>query len=283
MYKDLDLQAFRKLPLVIEGESKEIRYLGKGKVAIKLKPTIYSYTHNRCSTIPGTDTLRLKTTKLLVEALQKKGIKHAYTDFTDEFIIADLVLGTGKDRRFVPNDLTDTQLAKLHKAPPIEVVVKSRHVGTPKHRYYQFEEYPTRSDHPSFDELKIEQESTYPETVVRFDWRNPMYSKKGERLADEVLSEQMADWFINVQKAKRTAEQAYEIMRSFLAEKGIDLWDVCFFITEDGSTLFGEVSQDCGRYRLFSTDDSLDKDVWRSGGSSKKVSEKWQQFYNKIQ
>lgn len=278
---NLSTHEFKALPLVVEGESKEIRYLGKGKVAIRLKPTIYSYTHNRCSTIEGTEKLRLKTTEVIVRALQQSGVKHAYTDFTDDFIIADLVLGSTEDK-FIPPDLTQDEINKLQVAPPIEVVVKSRHVGTPKHRYYEFEHYPIRSDHPTYDGLTVHPDESYPETIVRFDWRNPMHSKDGERLADEVLSEQMADWFIDVNKAKDTALRSYEAMRSLLASKGIDLWDVCFFISQDGSTVFSEISQDCGRYRLFQTDNALDKDIWRSGGSSDQVLKKWQQFYEKI-
>ena len=45
--------------------------------------------------------------------------------------------------------------------------------------------------------------------------------------------------------------------------------------TPDGKTVFGEISQDCGRFRHFDLG-SLDKDVWRSGGSSELVLEKWQ-------
>ncbi|MCA9309238.1 hypothetical protein KC973_02580 [Candidatus Saccharibacteria bacterium] len=273
-----NLNEFRQLKLVVEGESKEIRYIGQGKVAILLKPTIYSYTHNRCSEIPGSDVLRLKTTQLIAEELKKHGVKHAYTEFTDQFIIADLVLAP-EPGAFRPDDLSETELAKLPIAPPIEVVVKSRHVGTPKHRYYQFERYPLRSDHPAFDSLQIKPEDSYPETVVRFDWRNPMHDEDGNRLADEVLSEQMADWFINVKQATITATRAYEVIRAQLARKGIDLWDICFFVSQDGTTLFGEISQDCGRYRLFEGATSLDKDVWRAGGSAPHVLKKWEQFY----
>lgn len=272
------IDEFKKLPLVVEGESKEIRYLGKGKVAIRLKPTIYSYTHNRCSSIPGSDILRLKTTQLITEELARHGIAHAYKSFTDKFIIADLILSS-EPGTFKPTDLNSNEVSKLQIAPPIEVVVKSRHVGTPKHRYYKFANYPLRSDHPQFDSLQIQPEESYPETVVRFDWRNPMFDTEGNRLADEVLSEQMADWFINVKQASITASRAYEVIRAQLGRRGIDLWDICFFISQDGTTLFGEISQDCGRYRLFENATSLDKDVWRSGGSSSEVLKKWQQFY----
>jgi len=53
---DLDampLEEFRQLPLVIEGESKEVRYVGRSLVLIRFKPTIYSFTHNRCADVLG--------------------------------------------------------------------------------------------------------------------------------------------------------------------------------------------------------------------------------------
>ncbi len=57
--------------------------------------------------------------------------------------------------------------------------------------------------------------------------------------------------------------------------KDIVCYDLCLFISEDGALVFGEISQDCGRYRHFDLG-SLDKDVWRAGGSSESVLAKWQ-------
>jgi len=275
----LSPEEFKTLPAVVEGESKEIRYLGNGDVAIRLKPTVYSYTHNRTGEIEGTDSLRLQASQILSEQLALNGIDHAYQYFSDSFIQAKLVLQPPtKDNPepFRPDDIDKEELAKLPVAPPIEVVVKDRHVGTPKHRYYKFGNYPTREG------LYIQPEDLYPNTVVRFDWRNPMHDEDGNRLADEVLGEEMADWFIDVKEARETARRAFSVLRSFMQSRGIDLWDICFFIAEDGKTMFGEISQDCGRYRLLESDNSLDKDVWRQGGSGEQVSAKWQQFVNLI-
>lgn len=277
--KSLSLEEFKNLPEVIEGESKEIRYLGEGDVAIRLKPTVYSFTHNRTGEIEGTDWLRLQASKILSEQLALNGINHAYRHFSDSFIQAQLVLQPPtKDQPypFRPDDISDEELSKLAVAPPIEVVVKDRHVGTPKHRYYKFGNYPTREG------LYIQPEDIYPETTVRFDWRNPMHDERGNRLADEVLGEEMANWFINVKTARQTARKAFSVLQTFMKSRGIDLWDICFFISEDGETMFGEISQDCGRYRLLDTTNSLDKDVWRQGGSGEQVTEKWRQFLDLI-
>lgn len=282
MYVPKSLKEFRMLPLVVEGESKEIRYLGKGLVCIKLKPTIYSYTHNRCGTLPGTEKLRFEATRILVEELKKHNVDHAYKAFKNGYIVADL-LRMSAGCSFKPDDLSEVEFMNLPVAPPIEVVVKSRHVGTPKHRYFNLESYPIRSTHELYDGTIITPESTYPEAIVRFDWRNPMHDPSGNRLADEVLTEQMADWYININNARVTALKAYSVLQRFLEQHNIDLWDICFFISEDGNTVFSEVSQDCGRYRTFANHSSLDKDVWRGGGSSEHVAQKWKEFLKQIQ
>ncbi|MCB0336872.1 MAG: hypothetical protein KDD62_11230, partial [Bdellovibrionales bacterium] len=71
---------FDLLPRVIEGESKDVRYLGDGLVAIRLKPTVYSFTHNRCDVVPGSDRIRLETSKTFLDVLKRAGIEHAYQE-----------------------------------------------------------------------------------------------------------------------------------------------------------------------------------------------------------
>ncbi len=273
----LTTEQFKKLPLVVEGESKEVRYAGKGLVVIRLKPTVYSFTHNRTGIIPGSDATRLLAIKLLLPVLHEAGIHHSYKAINDKWILSTLVLQpfTKGTDPFRPTDLTDAEMAVLPVAPPIEVVAKAVHSGTPKHRYYRFSDYPTRVG------THIDADTTYPNHVIRFDWRNPMRDKDGNRLADEVLSEQMADWFIDVPAAAQTAQTAFQALRKFIAKKGLDLWDICFFISQDGKTMFGEVSPDCLRVRS-ATQESLDKDVWRAGGSSDQVLTKWQTFLDYI-
>lgn len=270
---------FEELPTIAEGNSKIVKYLGDGLVAIKLKPTVYSYTHNRAGEIEGTDKLRLKASKALLEIVTKGGASHTYREFVGDFIISELVMPEDVGEAwtgFVPPDLDETKRLKLAKAPPIEVVVKRYHTGTPKHRYYDMSGTTARQGDFIGAGRPIKTDEPYPELVVRFDWRNPMESREGERLADEVLPETMANWYIDVEQARLTARIAFLALERNLKKVGLELWDICFFITEDGKKIFSEISPDCMRVRA--ADESLDKDVWRSGGSSKKLIEKWSKF-----
>lgn len=272
-------EMFSELPLVAEGNSKEVRYIGDGLVAIKLKPTVYSYTHNRAGEIQGTDDLRLRASKALLEVVAKAGASHTYQGFIDGLIISQLVIpeSTGEQiNDFIPPDLTLSQREKLPKAAPIEVIVKRFHSGTPKHRYFGMNGTSARQGIGIGSGRYIKEDAAYPQLVVRFDWRNPMTSPTGERLADEVLPETMANWYIDVESASLTARAAFGGIERALGSVGLELWDMCFFITEDGKKIFSEISPDCMRVR--SKDESLDKDVWRSGGSSELVTEKWTKF-----
>jgi phosphoribosylaminoimidazole-succinocarboxamide synthase len=271
---NLETHDFNQLPLVTEGESKEVRYCGNGEVVIRPKPTIYSYTHNRSGEITGSDTLRLKAIRALLPVLRAAGITHTYQAVNDWWILSCLVLQPsvqGDAIPFTPSDLNPGEIAALPRANPIEVVAKAVHSGTPKHRYYRFSDYQTR------DGANIAAETSYPEPIVRFDWRNPLHGADGTRLADEVLPEAMAEWFIHTAQAKQTALTAFGALRQHLSSKGLDLWDICFFIAEDGQTMFGEVSPDCLRVRA-ADGSALDKDAWRAGGSSETVLTKWQTF-----
>lgn len=275
---------FEQLPLVVEGESKEVRYAGDGEVVIKLKPTIYSFTHNRTGVIPESDTVRLRAIQVLVPLLQRAGIRHTYKDVNDQWILSDLVLQpetVSNPSPFRPDDMPSTAIEALPVAPPVEVVVKAMHSGTPKHRYYRFDEHKVRHSHPEKADQAITVEKPYPEHIVRYDWRNPMTDEQGNRLADEVLPEHMANWFIDVKKAGRTALEAFTILSDYLSAKDLSLWDICFFIAEDGETMFGEVSPDCLRVRA-KDGSSLDKDIWRQGGSSTNVLDKWTAFVEQI-
>lgn len=252
---------FDALPLVVEGESKIVRSVDENLVVIKFKPTIYSFTANRSGVVPGSETLRLRATKLLIDVLRKADIDHAYLEINDRFVLAKRIVNP----------------------PPIEVVVKAFHSGTSKHRYYDMSAYPIRASHSFHAGHSISPEGGYPQPIVRFDWRNPMHHPKtGVRLADEVLGEEQADWFIDVAKARLTAKRVYAALSEFLGQRDVIIYDLCLFIDADGTTVFGEVSQDCGRFRHFSLG-SLDKDEWRAGGSSEHVLSKWQMLIDIIE
>jgi phosphoribosylaminoimidazole-succinocarboxamide synthase len=255
--KGLTEEQFTALPFLKEGESKEIRDAGTSPegvrlCVIRLKPTIYSFTANRTGIVPGSDLLRLRATKVFTEVLREAGIKHAYLEVGDKFILSE----------YVEND------------PNVEVIVKAFHSGTSKHRYHGMSGRKVRAG-SLWEGMSFEDMGAYPCPVVRFDWRNPFeHPVSRVKLADEVMPEDIADWWIDTRAARATAMRTYSVLQEFLAARDIVLYDLCLFVSADGKTLFGEVSQDCGRFRHFDLGE-LDKDVWRAGGSHAEVLEKW--------
>lgn len=258
-FEHLTLDIFRKLPLFVEGESKEIRLLNDNIGVIYFKPTIYSFTSNRTGIVEGSNIPRINVSKVLCELLKENGISHSYIDYYGEFVITHIV-----------------------NAPNIEVVVKANHTGTSKHRYFGMNKSKVRDSHPYYSGMTIEDMQPYPEPIVRFDWRNPFCHPVTKiQLADEVLCDAQADLFIDTKEARKTALKTFNVLSDFLQTKNIVIYDLCLFISEDGKTVFGEISPDCGRYRHYDLG-SLDKDVWRAGGSSKDVLEKWNLLHQLI-
>lgn len=253
-YDSITDSEYESMPLIVEGESKIVRAIpdAPGLALIRLKPTIYSFTANRAGVVAGSDTLRLRATRILTDVLRRAGIAHAYHYVGERFIVSD----------------------HIERPPPIEVVVKAFHTGTSKHRYAGMSDVSVRRSHPLYAGFHFEADGAYPVPVVRFDWRNPLRDASGKTMADEVLGDETANWFIDVTVARLTALRAFKALSDFLGLRDIVLCDVCFFISEDGRTMFGEISQDCGRFRHFDLG-SLDKDVWRAGGSSSDVLAKW--------
>ncbi|MDD3101683.1 MAG: hypothetical protein PHE59_00850 [Patescibacteria group bacterium] len=310
--KKLDLEGFKKLPLVIEGESKEVRYAGEGMVVIRFKPTIYSFTENRCAEVPGSHIPRLRASKIFVDLLKKNGIEHSYKEITDDFVLSLLVMPSEVEfkkygfNKFIPPDLTTEEKEKLPKAPPIEIVAKRYLTVTTKHSCVGLSDSLIRKSHSFYSGIKLGPDDAFPEIVVRFDWRNPLIQKGkglniakqilgedfdsdnkyvnqiklkieewGNRVADVALPLQIADWFIDTKEAQRTAFLTAKCIEEFLALKNIVFYDLCMFISEDGNLVYGEISPDCGRYRHLDLG-SLDKDVWRTGGSSNDIIKKWE-------
>lgn len=303
----LTMEAFKQLPLVIEGESKEVRYAGYGLVVIYFKPTIYSYTQNRCAVVDGSNIPRLRASRIFVGMLSKAGIRHAYREVGLQFVLADLVMPHDVEfrkygiRPFVPPDLTEEQIARLPHAPPIEIIAKRYLTGTTKHGSVGMVGSRVRASHPFYAGMPLTGDGALPEMLIRFDWRNPLTNPGqgkrmaeqimgrnpvhrivetaiiayGDRCADAVLPPQIADLFINVELARQTAFVAATVLEEFLATRNIVFYDLCMFIDESGTLVYGEISPDCGRFRHLDLG-SLDKDVWRTGGSSADVIQKWQ-------
>lgn len=257
-------EQFEAFPLLKEGESKELRDVGvavdgKHLCVIRFKPTIYSFTSNRSGIVPGSEALRMRATKVLVDVLRKANISHAYRVVGERFVLSEYVLD-----------------------PNVEVIVKQFHSGTSKHRYFGMSQTRVRPG-SIFEDTYFDDEGAYPYPIVRFDWRNPMqHPTTGARLADEVMPEDIADWWIDTGRARVTAMRTFQALSEFLAPRDVLLYDLCLFISQDGRKVFGEISQDCGRFRHFDLGE-LDKDVWRAGGSHGEVLEKWKMLCEVIE
>ncbi len=253
---DSESGAFEGWPLVSRGDSKEVRLRPDGRVAIRLLPTLYSYTHNRAGVVPGTERERFRAARALTSVVRAAGVPHAYEQFDDA---AQLIVAQ-----------------RVGEPPPIEVVVKGRHVGTPKHRYFGFDRYPLRDGSPP-----IAPGERYPAPYVRFDWRNPLQAPDGTRLADETLPDALADLFIDVAAARVTALRAWAALTERLAAVDVELVDICFFIDASGTLMFGELSPDCAR--LTAAGQPLDKDLWRHGFAGDSVLAAWRMLNDRLE
>lgn len=280
---DMTLEEFRKLPLLRQGESKEIRQhpTDSNRVVIWLRPTIYSFTQNRTGWVEGSNLLRAKVMKTLVPLLKAHGIDHAYEEIDDT---------TG---------LIIARKIHAHEDPNVEVIVKRFNEGTSYYRYYGLHNHPTRPDHPFGPGDTFGKGEAFREPKVRFDWRNPFWNpdkvatyrqlnpnlpaevfewpeeiRAKIMMRDEVLGEDFAQELIDTKQARKTALWTYAVLQRYMAKCDIVIYDLCLFITADGKTVYGEINQDCGRFRHLDLG-MLDKDVWRSGGSVGDVLEKW--------
>ena len=149
-------------------------------------------------------------------------------------MLADLLLQPVSEMApepFRPTDLSSARLKTLKIAPPIEVVIKRMHSGTSKHRYYGMSGCQVRHSHPLFRDILIEADGAYPCPIVRFDWRNPLQDNAGKNLADEILPDAVADWFIDTNKARITALRVYDALADFLASRDIVNYDLCSIIS----------------------------------------------------
>lgn len=227
-----------------EGHSKVVWRRADGKLHITLRPTLYSYTHNRAGEVPGTDALRLRFLRVVLPHLRC----HSYEEVHDDHIVA----------------------RELPAADRIEVRVKRYHVGTPKHRYHGFADVRGRDGEP------VVVDGRYRAPFVGFDWRNPMHHPHtGERLADEVLPDTIADWFLDTSTARRTALAVFEALEVFLHRAGFVLVDICFILSKDGRTVISEVSPDCMRVRDAVTGAHFDKQLWRGGDPPEAILAAW--------
>ncbi|WP_103863625.1 phosphoribosylaminoimidazolesuccinocarboxamide synthase [Aquimarina sp. I32.4] len=259
---------FDELPLLIEGESKIVKLLNSKIVVEQFKPTVYSYTHNRYGIVEKTDDLRVKFTSEVFRRMRKnatetgKELKNAFLACIEH-----------------PQGLLLVQ--QRVNTSNLEVRVKRYHVGSPVHRYRYTEQYHTLQKGHS----PLKKWSRFDRPIVCFDWRNPLTDENDVRLADEPISDDYASiWIKDVAKAKKLASETFEWLESLFAKSNLVLVDICFFIDEDGTSVFGEISPDCMRVRsgIHPDDTSYDKDLWRKGEKESTVAQKYEELYQLI-
>lgn len=242
---DLTDEQVATLPLIAQGESKIIRGWNALYDIVQYIPSIYSHKKKRAGFIEGSERERMQMTNSILHILAYEQIPHTYLYVGERFILAE----------------------KLQSAPPkIEVVVKSCFCGTDKYRYPGLELLKSRITGDN-----IVKNDKYDSPYVRFDWRNDNSHTEG----DVAMADEMADELIDTNCARELAIRTFIVLNKHFNRTGISMWDFCLFITAEGDRIFGEISQDNGRYRRLEDGQSLDKDLWRSGGSSDDILEKW--------
>jgi phosphoribosylaminoimidazole-succinocarboxamide synthase len=260
---------FDRLPVLFEGESKDVRLWTDEVVVIRFKPTVYSHTHNRYGEAAGTDALRVRFAAAVFRRM-------AELDWP----------GDAKPRSAFLAELEDERgpllVQRRVETCNLETRVKRFHIGSPLHRYLYTERYPTtQSCGP------LRRWSRLDRPVVCFDWRHPLTDEEGRRLADEPISDDYAAvWMENVPHAKELARNTFLTLERWFAEAGVCLVDMCLFVDRRGELVYGEISPDCMRVRFGldnpATARSGDKDVWRSGGSPEAVHAAYVELWSRL-
>ena len=256
---------FAALPLLVKGDSKEIRLLTPRIALARLLPTVYSFTFNRYGIVPGSDHIRARfSAELFREMAAEPGPRHLPSAF----------LG------LIESPAGPLLAEEVVNTCNLEVRVKRFHVGSPVHRYRHVASHATAVGGPP-----LQRWGRFDEPVVCFDWRHPLHDDSGTRLADEPLSDDYAAiWIDSVPRAKALARRAFKWIERRFFRAGLQLVDICFFIDRTGSVLYGEISPDCLRVRSRASADAeaLDKDHWRSGGEPHEVRTRYERLHELV-
>ncbi|MGO4291703.1 phosphoribosylaminoimidazolesuccinocarboxamide synthase [Chitinophaga sp. RAB17] len=261
---------FEQLSLLVEGESKIIKYWTPKVVIEKFKPTVYSYTHNRYGLVDGTDAIRIKFTTAIYRKMTAYGKGRPYAPAS-----AFLAEIENEQGLFIVQHLVDTC--------NIETRIKRYHIGSPVHRYLYTAKYPSTRK----DQAPITTWTRFDTPVVCFDWRHPLTDEKNNRLADEPISDDYAAlWILDLPFAKKMALETFLWLEKMFFQSGITLIDMCIFIDRTGKLIYGEISPDCMRIRWNSLHpeqaESMDKDLWRKGAAPEKLYENYEKAYSSM-
>ena len=245
---------FAALPLFHLGQSKELRLTTQpGFLIQRFLPTVYSYTSNRVGVVPGTDRIRMEVSRIFWQRLHRAGIPTCVLEADGEFA-----------------------LVTHERVPPVEVIVKAALVGTPAHLYEGLFEQVDRFGMPF---LKGEHHPPY----CRFDYRNPLTDDRGNRLRDEQLPMALANRFLDVVQAERTALLVFDLVQEACRAAGFVVLDLCLFLDEKGQIVCGEISPDNMRIKKLASAEDCDKDIWRKGGTPQELLARWRSFQEALE
>jgi len=202
--------SFDELETFFQGNSRVLKLVPDQPEFLlsRLEPTVHSRTDGPVI-VPGIDARRVRLDRIFSRVLDASGFE------------TSTLCDDGR-----------TILISRQKVAPIEVVVKHKFDGSPKHEYEGILETPTRSRFP------LKPGDRHRKPYVRFDWRDRWPGK------DKVMPEGLAAEFINVEAATLTALGADRVLNGFLQPYGIEITAVCFFMNEKGNVICGEVSTD---------------------------------------
>lgn len=277
--------------LVCEGESKKV-YLPvtgnrnlQGTCFIILKSTIYSHSMQATGTIKDLAKVRALGSQFFVEMMNRNGLYHTYNSVNSEGVVSSEYL------TFIPMT---------------EIVVKKGCHGTDKHSFYGLKG----------EDMMVSQENADYRCgpYVRFDWRNPNHVYKptmedihenpyyyvfeqflGKEkffrgwiksdsdvvpVGDKNISQEIVSTTIDTEQTRESALQMFLTISYYFRKVGLKILDICYMLDRDGKRFWSEINQDCMRIKIAENNESLDKDLWRAGGSSSKeqLVLKWKQF-----
>jgi phosphoribosylaminoimidazole-succinocarboxamide synthase len=217
----------------IEGHSKRIWRLGGGLCYVRMIPSLHSFTYQRSAIMEETGSQRLDFYVRTAGRLSEAGVPHAFIRRVD---------ATSYLARYVP-------------APPFEVIVKNRAVGSTVRKY------------PGL----FEENAPLPRPIVKFDYR---IDPEDQPIGEDYL--RALD--LPVDAMRQLALEINDLLRGWLAP--LELWDFCliFGLAEDRQpVLISEVSPDCMRLRT-AGGESLDKDLFRHGASADEITQAWKRL-----
>lgn len=235
---------------IVEGKSKKIYKIDDNTGFMVFKPHLRSITYNREGNISGTEEERLKAAEFIFKILSDNGIKTQL--FNDKIVKINGINGL---------------LVKKIKTIPIEFICRFYAYGSIVRLY------------PSL----VKEGQKLNKMLMKFDLKQDV-SIAG--VDDPTLNESyiIGLGLLNeeqLRKSKEMLEKIGNILYNHFLERGVKFIDVKMEFGFDNNgeiVLIDEISQDCMRANLISTDETITKDAYRQAKSDKEVLDIYKRF-----